>query len=198
MDVRIMHPHADRGLDLYETPACATEARIRVGDLPHYIWECAAGRGAIARVLRAASYQVFTSDIVRRDFPLDDEIDFLKANRAPPRTQMILSNPPFMHAAAFVERALELCPHVSMLCRLSFLESRRRAAILDTGMLASVHVFIERLPHLHRHNWVGPRAASSVPYCWLTWHRNHEGPTILDRISIHTDDEIHEHPQTRE
>jgi len=70
---------------------------------------------------------------------------------------------------------------------LSFLESRRRAPILDTGMLASVHVFIERLPMMHRDGWTGPRASSSVPYAWMTWHRNHQGPTILERISIHED-----------
>src|SRR5262249_27119144 len=47
------HPHAERGLDLYETPSVAVEALLRVEKIPHRIWECAAGRGAPARGFRA-------------------------------------------------------------------------------------------------------------------------------------------------
>jgi hypothetical protein len=32
-------------LDLYETPAAATEALLRIEWLPHLVWELAAGRG---------------------------------------------------------------------------------------------------------------------------------------------------------
>ena len=41
------HSLAERGRDLYETPAVAVEALLRVEKLPHGIWEPAAGRGAI-------------------------------------------------------------------------------------------------------------------------------------------------------
>jgi hypothetical protein len=48
------HSHAERGHDLYETPAVAVEALLRVLALPGgAIWEPACGRGAIANVLRA-------------------------------------------------------------------------------------------------------------------------------------------------
>ena len=33
------HRYADRGLDFYETPACATEALLRAEPLPHGIFE---------------------------------------------------------------------------------------------------------------------------------------------------------------
>jgi hypothetical protein len=46
------HAHAVRGLDLYETPAVAVEALLRVEKLDHWQWEPAAGCGAIATVLR--------------------------------------------------------------------------------------------------------------------------------------------------
>jgi hypothetical protein len=117
MNVRFQHSHADRGDDLYETPGCATHAIMREGILAHRVWECAAGRGAIVRPLRDAGHAVFASDIIHRDFPLDAQIDFLKATAAPPRTEMILSNPPFRHATEFVEHALELCPRVPMMHR---------------------------------------------------------------------------------
>jgi hypothetical protein len=37
---------AERKLDLYETPSVATEALLRAEQIPHKIWESAAGRGA--------------------------------------------------------------------------------------------------------------------------------------------------------
>jgi len=98
------HSYAERDLDLYETPVCAVEARVRVGDLPHHILEPAAGRGAIVKVLRAAGHKVYASDVRHYDFPLDAEIDFLSMNKVPARTEMIMTNPPFMFAARFVER----------------------------------------------------------------------------------------------
>ena len=47
-------PLSVRGDDLYETPAVAVDALLRVEQLPHWLWEPAAGRGAIVNVLRAA------------------------------------------------------------------------------------------------------------------------------------------------
>jgi hypothetical protein len=181
--IAISHPHRDRGNDCYSTPPVAVEALLRVEDLPHRIWECAAGRGNIVRVLRDAGHVVFASDIIRRDFPLDDEADFLKTTKAPPRTELILTNPPYRYATEFVEHALELCPRVIMLCRLTFLESQRRSAILDTGMLAAVHVFVERLPFMHRDLWSGPVASSAIAYAWFVFWRNHNAPATVDRIS---------------
>ena len=184
------HPHVDRGNDCYSTPPVAVDALLRVEDLPYRIWEPAAGRGAIVRVLREAGHVVTASDIIHYDFPLDFEGDFLKLTKAPPGTELILTNPPFMHATEFVEQALSLCPRVIMLARLAFLESRRRCGILDTGMLAAVHVFIERLPFLHRDGWTGPRASSAIPFAWFVFDRNHQGSATIDRISWKQDSEF--------
>jgi hypothetical protein len=178
------HPHADRGADLYSTPAVAVEALLRAEQLPSLIWEPCAGRGGIARVLRAAGYTVITSDICSYDFPLDFESDFLAMTEAPAAEIVaIVTNPPFMLAEKFVAHAFELVPHVIMLCRLAFLESERRAPILDTGKLACVHVFKRRLPMMHRDNWTGPRASSAMAFAWFVWNRDHSGPATVDRIS---------------
>ena len=53
------HTLAERGLDLYETPAVAVEALLKVEQIPHGVWECAAGRGAIAKVLQASTSEVY-------------------------------------------------------------------------------------------------------------------------------------------
>ena len=77
------HTLAERGLDLYETPPCATEALLRVERLPHWCWEPAAGRGAIVNVLRDHGHAVIASDIIDYGFPPHFVGDFLKQRKAP-------------------------------------------------------------------------------------------------------------------
>jgi hypothetical protein len=145
------HSNAARGLDLYETPACAVEALLRAEQLPHGLWEFAAGRGAIARVLRAHGHAVICSDVQAYDgFALHFVADFLTTTTAPAGTQAGITNPPYRCAEQLVAHALALMPLVIILLRLSFLESVRRTSILDGGKLARVHVFKERLPRMHR------------------------------------------------
>lgn len=120
------HPLAERELDLYETPAVAVEALLRVERIPHCVWEPAAGRGAIVRVLRDHSHAVIASDIAAYDFPLHFQRDFLAEIGMPAGCECLLTNPPFRIVEPFVEHALQLCPRVIMLLRLAFLESERR------------------------------------------------------------------------
>jgi hypothetical protein len=156
---------------------------MRAENLPHHIWEPAAGRGAIVDVLRDAGHFVFASDLV--DYGIDGQLgyrDFLLEHKLPPGIELILTNPPFKIANQFVEHALELCPRVILLLRLGFLESKRRSSILDTGKLARVHVFKSRLPMMHRDGWAGPKASSAIAHAWFVWSREHCGPTVIDRI----------------
>jgi hypothetical protein len=97
--------------------------------------------------------------------------------------QAIVTNPPFRLAEEFVAHALELVPLAVFLLRLSFLESTRRTPILDTGKLARIHVFKNRLPFMHRAGWQGPRSTSAIPFAWFVFSRDHRGPTTVDRIS---------------
>jgi hypothetical protein len=176
------HPHAERGLDLYETPPVAVEALLRVEQLPSYIWEPAAGRGAIVNTLRAATYKVIASDIADYGFPLHFIADFLTVPAAPAGVEAILTNPPFKIIGPFIAHALDLVPRVLVLARLALLESTRRTEILERRGLARIHVFRNRLPFMHRDGWTGPRASSAIPFTWFCWDRAHRGPTIVDRI----------------
>jgi hypothetical protein len=176
------HPNAARGLDLYETPPIAVEALLAVENLPHWIWEPCAGRGAIANVLRDRGHIVVCSDLVRYDdCPLHFVGDFMLQTKAP-GCDAIVTNPPYQIATEFARHALDLVPRVYLLLRLAFLESIRRTEILERRGLARVHVFRKRLPMMHRDNWSGPRASSAIPFAWFVWDRDHCGPTVVDRI----------------
>jgi hypothetical protein len=174
-------PLAERGDDLYETPACAVEALLRVEKLPHRIWEPAAGRGAIVDVLRAHGHDVVATDLVDYGIPGQEaRRDFL-LERLPAGVEAIVTNPPYKNAE-HVAHALDLCPRVIMLLRLAFMESVRRAHILETGHLARVHVFSRRIPMMHRAGWEGRKANSGMAFAWFCWDRHHAGPTTLNRI----------------
>ena len=177
------HALAARGVDLYETPPCATEALLRVERLPHWVWEPAAGRGAIVDVLRAHGHAAIASDIVDYGFPLHFVGDFLAQAKVPVGVECILTNPPFQIIGEFVAHALDLCPRVIVLARLAFLEFERRTSIIEKRGLARVHAFRNRLPMMHRDGWVGPRASSAMAFAWFVWDRDHSGPTAIDRIS---------------
>ena len=184
------HAIEERGADLYETPAVAVDALLRVLPLPAGgIWEPACGRGAIANILRAHGHVVVCTDLV--DYGADSTatygVDFLKATEVPAGVTSIVTNPPYSHANAFVAHALTLCPTVVMLLRLAFLESERRSPILDGAGLKQVFVFRKRLPFMHRSDWTGPRASSGLAFAWFIWRRGYRGHMMTRRISWEDD-----------
>ena len=89
------HAIEERGADLYETPAVAVDALLRVLPLPAGgIWEPACGRGAIANILRAHGHVVVCTDLV--DYGADSTatygVDFLKATEVPAGVTSIVTN----------------------------------------------------------------------------------------------------------
>lgn len=179
------HALKERKDDLYETPAIAVHKLATVERLPTCIWEPACGPGAIVRELRGLGHTVYATDLVDYASRDQDEAgwDFLMQRQLPIGVQAIVTNPPFKLAEQFAALALGLgTPLVCMLLRLAFLESEARTGILEGGQLARVHVFRKRLPMMHRAGWQGPRASSAMAFAWFVWDRDHQGPTILNRI----------------
>lgn len=177
-----MHKYAERQADLYETPACAVEALLRVEKLPKKVWEPACGPGAIVKVLRSRGHEVIGSDLLRYEDPTHFYgRDFL-TERLPQHCEGIVTNPPYQLSAQFVRHAISLCPYVAMLLRLAFYESEKRSDILDAQPPARIHVFKKRLPMMHRAGWEGPKASSAIAFAWFCWVQGHTGPTTIDRI----------------
>ena len=175
----------DRAHDLYETPACATEALLRHVRLPWSIWEPAAGRGAIARVLRAAGHNVVSSDLVAypgADADIATSVDFLRVRMRPigVAVEAIVTNPPYGDGLrdAFIRHGLRLGLPVVALLPLGTLAGDGRSDLIDDH-LAEVLIGRERLPMMHRDGWQGPRASSAIAFAWFVWDRSHGGPPTL-------------------
>jgi hypothetical protein len=187
------HPLSKRGNDAYMTPPVATETLLRHVRLPHRLWECSCGDGTgILDPLRAAGHEVIGSDLV--DYGRPDcfwRRDFLMEVKAPDGCEGIITNPPFKLVEQFVEHALHLCPHVTMLLRLAFFEAgsgrakkhRLRRYVLDEVPPARILVFRRRLPMMHRRGWEGRKGNSGMAFAWFVWDRGYTGPTVIDRIS---------------
>ncbi len=177
----------ERGDDLYETPPEAVRALLTHEPMPESVWEPACGPGSIVRVLRSAGHRVYATDLV--DYGLDDAehgVDFLMERAPGFCIDAIVTNPPFKLADQFVAHALTLSvPKVAMLLRLTFIESAKRAAILDCGLLARVLVFRNRLPMMHRAGrgtQVAKSNSNAIAYAWFVWELGHRGPTEIRRI----------------
>ncbi len=172
-------------MDLYETPDVAVHALMRVEKLPEVVWECACGPGRIVNVLRNAGHKVYATDLVDYGCPDSESgVDFLMEKAPSFAVGAIVTNPPYKLANQFVAHALALgLPKVVMLLRLAFLESNRRSAILDGGLLARVYIFRKRLPMMHRDGWAGRKASSAICFGWFIWELGHSGPAELHRIS---------------
>lgn len=182
-----MASYEERGNDLYETPPEATEALLKVEPLEDIIWECAAGRGAISRVLRSHGHQVLSTDLFDYGSP-DVEftgMDFLSSqvDALPAGINTIVTNPPYMYANEFVAKAMILgIPKIIMLLRLAYLESMKRTPILDRGSFKKVYVFKNRLPRMHREGWTGKKATSRMAFAWFVWEKDYTGPATIERI----------------
>jgi hypothetical protein len=188
MRIQSTHSHADRGLDPYFTPECATRALLEVEHdfIPHLIWEPAAGDGAIVRVLERAGYDVvYASDIADYGEGFD-VADYLTCDAMIQDDLGIITNPPFKLAEEFVRKALlrDEVAYLALLLRTNFLEGVKRRQLFEDCPLSRVWISSRRLPMMHRFGWEGPKSTSNTCYAWFVWNRNPADP-------------VHPHPEIR-
>lgn len=174
---------AARGNNLYETPPEAMRPLLSLMRFSPTVWEPACGRGAIARALEAAGYDVVLSDLV--DYGTHDRHgecqkvgDFLDSQPGDLPAAAgadIVTNPPYgEHLNAFVAHALRVHRprRMALLLNLNFLcgtENADRNFAMDKNPPATIWVFARRLPMMHRDGWDGPEASSRMNTAWFVW-----------------------------
>lgn len=173
-------PYAVRGEDLYETPTEATRALLAVEDVPARVWEPAAGRGAIVRVLQTHGIEVTATDLVDYGVPgIHTGFDFLEEPKMWGGMEAIVTNPPFKLAPEFVKHALDISPRSYLLLRGMFLEGYRwyRPDEHPKGLgfrdhLIRVWMFAPRLPFMHRYGYTGKHNNNSgMAFAWFVFDR---------------------------
>ena len=164
--------------DFYASPPEAVNALCDVERFDGPIWEPACGDGAISKVLTERGYNVVSTDLVQRGYGTG-RVDFLLEYES--QAPNIITNPPYKLADEFAEHAVRLASgKVALLLRLAFLEGqRRRERLFKNAPFARMWVFSHRLPRMHRHDYDGPKATSTIAFAWFIWDKSHAGaPTI--------------------
>lgn len=173
--------------DFYETPAEGVTRLLDRHDLAPsadtLIWECAAGRGAIANVLTEHGYTVRSTELRDRGFG-ETGVDFLKAGRPDTagRPLAIFTNPPFKYSMPFIEHSLELLEageSCYFLLRLSFLEGQKRKAFFETSNPEFVAVFGKRIT-CNRNGDISN--GGTVAFAWFKWTKGYVGKTVVEWI----------------
>jgi hypothetical protein len=175
MNLRInsTHTHADRGLDAYWTPTCATRALMAVERLPLSVADPAVGSGAILDVLRdEGGHIVHGRDVVNYGWPHTVIQDYLAEPIEMNGDIGIVTNPPYRLAMDFIEKAFaDGAKYSAWLLRLNFLESMRRKPFFEANPPTRLHIFSRRLPMQNRLGWTGREAPSNMAFAWFIFDR---------------------------
>ena len=132
----------------------------------------------MAKVLKEKFDVVIASDIhpygygVVQDF-LDPECV------APCPVDLIITNPPFKHAEAFIQKSLQIANvGVAMLTRTVFLEGKGRYnRLFKENPPSVVAVFTERVAMVK--DRLDRNASSATSYAWLIWEKfNFDAPRM--------------------
>jgi hypothetical protein len=168
----------ERQAGLYCTPSHVVKALLKREQFVGTIWDPAAGKGHIVRVLTQCGYpDVIASDIKDWGFELHMIQDFLASTR---RADSIVMNPPFDKKAKFLVQAKRLVRHkIAMLVPLDFectMGFRRHELDLDFPWKA-----IYSFPQAIR--WANVnRTWGKIKHAWFVFERGYEGPVLRNKI----------------
>lgn len=163
--------------DYYPTPPSAVESLFKRVKFDGEIWECASGNGAMSKIIEKYN-TCFSSDIRTENIYGIGGIDFLMSKR---KTANIVTNPPYILAKEFVERALLLSEQkVAMFLKLVFLESSDRYELFNHSPLKTVFVFCKR-QKIYANGVIG-KNSGLIAYAWFLWDKNYIGKPYIEWI----------------
>jgi hypothetical protein len=159
--------------DFYPTPEYVTQVLLDNEKFEGEIWEPACGDGAMSEVLKRNNYNVYSTDIMNRNYG-DDHFDFMLSTR---QTDNIITNPPFKIGTKFTIRALKLVKRkVAIFNKLSFLEGKeRRDKVYSQKSLKTVYVFSERVTF-------NQDSGGMLAFAWFVFDKEHNSDATLKFI----------------
>ena len=170
-------------LDFYQTPSYATKTLIERFDFKSsFIWEPMAGNGMIAKELTKAGLDVYATDIVERDFKLNDIVDYFGTNSFEVSNCdfAIVTNPPYEFANKFLEHTLTIIKPKTccLFLPVRYLEGQKRYdCIYSKYKPSKVLMYVKRLGCFTekdvKEGKVTERGiGSAVAYMWLCFDRD--------------------------
>lgn len=173
--------------DYYATDPRAMDLLLEVEKFNKNVWECCSGEGHLSKRLADFGYNVKSTDIVLRNGFGDYKLDFLEYSKQNQNVYDgdIVTNPPYKHAQAFVEGALNVVKpncKVAMFLKLTFLETKSRRLLFDSQPPKTVYVSSSRLNCAKDGNF-DLYSSRAIAYAWFVWKKGYQGDTIIKWIN---------------
>lgn len=162
--------------DFYATDPIAAEWLINLEPLDKNIWECACGKGHLAKVFETHGYNVKATDLIDRGYG-QGGVNFLTCNEK--FDGDIITNPPYKYAEDFIQHALTLIPNgkrVYMFLKVQFLEGKGRKALYEIYPPRFVYISSSRIPCSKNGK---DFESSMIAYAWYVWEKGYHGDTII-------------------
>ena len=176
--------HAEGERETYDFYATEPKALELLLLLEHFdksipIWECACGMGHLSNVLIKHNYQVRSSDLIDRGFG-ESGIDFLAIDNLEWNGN-IITNPPFVYAQEFLEKALTIINtgnKIAMFMRIQFLEGKGRKEFFRNNPPTKIYISSSRL-NCAKNGDFEKYTNSAVCFAWYVWKKGFKGDTII-------------------
>ena len=174
-------------LDFYATDPKAVKILLKKERFRHNVWECACGKGHIARELSKAGHNVFATDLIYRGYGLTKPLDFLKVKleKDTKYNGDIITNPPYRYAQEFVEKALSLVApgnKVAMFLKLTFLESQKRKKFFLENPPRVIYVSSSRLT-CAKNGRFDKKKSGAIAYAWFVWEKGYKGYPVIEWVN---------------
>lgn len=168
--------------DFYATPPLAVKKLLEVETFNKKIWEPATGMNHITDILEEHGYDVKRSDIEKMvDDPKLEIIDFLASDIV--FDGDIITNPPFVLASQFVEKALMSVKEGAKVCmflKIQFLEGSKRYWLFKENPPKRIYVSVNRLGCSPTGVFDGrENLPSAICYCWYVWEKGFKGDPVI-------------------
>ncbi len=151
-----------RALDFYPTPPEVTVALMKFIKLDRCtVWECAAGNGAMANVIKTFGHTVIETDILTGN-------DFLKTNI---EADAIITNPPFNLSDLFIEKAVKESGVVCMLLKSQYWHARKRYDLFKIATPAYILPLTWRPDFLQHERKDGSKGSPTMEVIWTVWEK---------------------------
>jgi hypothetical protein len=173
--------------EAYFTPPWCTEALVRAlggsnGIFSRKIWEPACGDGNISKVLKAAGYDVYSTDIVEHKEKYADKIiDFLEESWYDIDYD-IITNPPYNVSLRFLKNALKITEKNKRVVAF-LLRNEWDCAATRTWLFQDNPAFSHKIVLTKRPRWIADTKISPRHnYSWFVWNWGKDpaaNPTLL-------------------
>lgn len=156
------------------------------------VWEPACGQGHLADALKELGFKVRASDIIDRNYPNTEVIDFLSENNNKTWDGDILTNPPFKYLSEFVKKSVQILTpgHKAIFfLKIQALETKSRAELFKSQGLKQVVVHSERVccamdgefdKYFKYHD--GHYYGGTQLFAWYVFEKDYKGSITLDFI----------------